>query len=97
MNVVTLKNLSKSYGKKQVVQDISLTIPQGAIFGFIGPNGAGKSTTMKMILGLVPPTSGSIHLFGEDLSTQSRSTLVSNIGGMIEEPSDTHTSPPPRT
>lgn len=87
MNVVTLKNLSKSYGKKQVVQDISLTIPQGAIFGFIGPNGAGKSTTMKMILGLVPPTSGSIHLFGEDLSTQSRSTLVSSIGGMIEEPS----------
>lgn len=87
MNVVTLKNLSKSYGKKQVVQDISLTIPQGAIFGFIGPNGAGKSTTMKMILGLVPPSSGSIHLFGEDLSTQSRSTLVSSIGGMIEEPS----------
>ncbi|KAA8721200.1 ABC transporter ATP-binding protein [Corynebacterium spheniscorum] len=87
MNVVTLKSLSKSYGKKQVVQDISLTIPQGAIFGFIGPNGAGKSTTMKMILGLVPPTSGSIHLFGEDLSTQSRSTLVSSIGGMIEEPS----------
>lgn len=86
MDVVTLDKITKTYSKKPVVQDVSLNIPQGSIFGFIGPNGAGKSTTMKMILGLVPPTSGTIRLFGEDLTKQSRGKLVASIGGMIEEP-----------
>ena len=56
--VVTLHHLSKSYGNVHAVQDLSLTIEAGSIFGFLGPNGAGKTTTMRMLCGLTHPTSG---------------------------------------
>lgn len=67
MNTITISNLSKSYGGKKkvhVVKNLSLTIPQGTVFGFIGPNGAGKTTTIKMLVGLSHPTEGTISIGG---------------------------------
>jgi len=58
-------HLRKEYGSKVAVEDLTLQVPPGEIFGFLGPNGAGKSTTVKMLLGLVIPTSGEVKLFGQ--------------------------------
>ncbi|MCL2470416.1 MAG: ABC transporter ATP-binding protein [Propionibacteriaceae bacterium] len=64
-DVLQVEHLSKSFGKTTVITDISLSVPAGSVFGFIGENGAGKTTTMKMILGLLKPDSGSVHVCGE--------------------------------
>ena len=53
MDMLTLSHLSKSFGSKKIIDDLSFTVPEHSIFGFIGQNGAGKTTTMKMILGLL--------------------------------------------
>tara|TARA_B100000029_G_scaffold153785_2_gene149061 strand:+ start:7140 stop:7892 length:753 start_codon:yes stop_codon:yes gene_type:complete len=66
---LNVKKISKSYGKKQVVRDISLNIKKGEIAGLLGPNGAGKTTTFYMIVGLIKPDTGSIYLDKEDVST----------------------------
>ncbi|WP_042464080.1 ABC transporter ATP-binding protein [Neobacillus dielmonensis] len=66
MNVIEIKNLTKSYGKSRGITDISFTVEEGEIFGFIGPNGAGKSTTIRTLLSLIYPTSGSAMIFGKD-------------------------------
>ena len=63
--VIETSSLTKQYGKKQVVKDLDLKVPGGSIYGFLGPNGAGKSTTMKMILGLAKPTSGTVTVLGK--------------------------------
>lgn len=66
MNVIEIKNLTKNYGKSRGIVDVSLNVEQGEIFGFIGPNGAGKSTTIRTLLGLIHPTSGSATIFGKN-------------------------------
>lgn len=53
MQIIETEHLTKYYGKTPVVDSLSLSVPEGSVYGFIGPNGAGKSTTMKMLLGLV--------------------------------------------
>ncbi|MCP1136693.1 ABC transporter ATP-binding protein [Paenibacillus polysaccharolyticus] len=63
-NVIQLDNVSKQFGKKQAVRQVSLQIAQGSITAILGPNGAGKTTTIKMMLGLTSPTSGEIQIFG---------------------------------
>jgi len=68
MNVVEIRNLTKNYGKSRGIVDVSLSVEQGEIFGFIGPNGAGKSTTIRTLLGLIHPTSGSATIFGKSCS-----------------------------
>lgn len=65
MNVIEIKNLTKNYGKARGIINVNLNIEQGEIFGFIGPNGAGKSTTIRTLLGLIKPTSGSAAIFGK--------------------------------
>lgn len=65
MNVLTIKNLHKSFNGKAVIDDLSLTVEAHSIYGFIGNNGTGKTTTMKMILGLLKPDSGMISVCGE--------------------------------
>jgi ABC-2 type transport system ATP-binding protein len=65
--MITLKNLSKSYGSFTAVNNVSLQVPTGGIFAFLGVNGAGKTTTIRMITGILKPTSGSIYLGGYDL------------------------------
>ncbi|QNU04784.1 ABC transporter ATP-binding protein [Peribacillus butanolivorans] len=66
MNVIEIENLTKTYGKSRGISDISFNVEQGEIFGFIGPNGAGKSTTIRTLLSLIYPTSGSATIFGKD-------------------------------
>ncbi len=64
--VIAIQNLTKYYGKARGIIDVSFDVMPGEIFGFIGPNGAGKSTTIRTLLGLIYPTSGSAQLFGQD-------------------------------
>ncbi|MDI3269701.1 MAG: ABC transporter ATP-binding protein [Bacillota bacterium] len=70
--VIHLENLSKSFGPLKAVQDLSLTIEEGEIFGLLGPNGAGKTTTILMILGLVEPTSGKAWVAGFDATREAQ-------------------------
>lgn len=65
MSVIEIKNLTKNYGKARGIIDVNLNVEQGEVFGFIGPNGAGKSTTIRTLLGLIYPTSGSATIFGK--------------------------------
>jgi len=65
MDTLCIEHLSKSFGTHKVIEDLSFTVPEHAVFGFLGQNGAGKTTTMKMILGLLKPTSGTITVCGE--------------------------------
>ncbi len=71
MPVMELNKLTKKYGKARGIIDISFSVEQQEIFGFIGPNGAGKSTTIRTLLGLIKPTSGSATILGKDIVTQS--------------------------
>lgn len=66
MNIIETNKLTKSYGKSRGIIDVSLQVEEGEIFGFIGPNGAGKSTTIRTLLSLIYPTSGSAKIFGKD-------------------------------
>jgi ABC-2 type transport system ATP-binding protein len=66
MNVIEIKNLTKTYGSARGIKDISFNVEEGEVFGFIGPNGAGKSTTIRTLLSLIYPTSGSAKIFGKD-------------------------------
>lgn len=75
--------LTKTYGHQRAVDDLSLHVPKGSIYGLIGRNGAGKTTFMKMIAGLAKPTSGEIRLFGTDAED---SIGQNRIGALIEEP-----------
>lgn len=86
MNLVETHTLCKRYGTALRVKDLNLCVPEGAIYGFLGPNGAGKSTTLKMILGLVHPTSGSICVFGQSMTPQNRLLLLRQVGSLIESP-----------
>lgn len=65
--IITIRNLSKSYGTKVVLQDINLDIHKGEIIGYIGPNGAGKSTTVKIMLGLVGQYEGEVNILGQNI------------------------------
>ncbi len=67
-NCLKAEKLQKSYGKKQVVDNISLYVRKGEIVGLLGPNGAGKTTTFSIILGLIPTNSGKFLLNGEDIT-----------------------------
>ncbi len=79
--------LCKRYGDALRVKDLHLAVPEGAVYGFLGPNGAGKSTTLKMVLGLVRPTSGKITVFGRAMQQRSRLGILSEVGSLIESPS----------
>lgn len=66
--MIELLHLTKRYGNTVAVDDLSLTVPAGEIFGFLGPNGAGKTTTIRMMMGLLQPTCGTVRLGGHDLA-----------------------------
>jgi len=89
MNAIEISNLSKTYkGKKfssvEALKNLDLTVAEGEIFGFLGPNGAGKSTTIKTLVGLIPPTSGSASVMGVDISSHESRRRV---GYLPENPS----------
>src|SRR5262245_42330322 len=68
---ISVRDLRKVYGNKAAVDGLNLEVPRGCFFGFLGPNGAGKSTTIRMLTGLIPPSSGSIELLGMPMPAQS--------------------------
>lgn len=84
MHVIQTINLTKYYGKARGIVDLNLAVEQGEFFGFIGPNGAGKSTTIRTLLGLIAPTSGSALLFGKDI-TKERETILRKVGYLPSE------------
>ena len=86
-DIVQTRGLCKQYGKVLRVNRLDLQVPEGAIYGFLGPNGAGKSTTLKMILGLVRPTAGSISVFGKEVNGHNRLDMLKQVGSLIESPS----------
>lgn len=84
--IITTNGLTKKYKNFTSVDNVSLHIRKGSIYGFLGPNGAGKSTTMKMLLGLTAPTKGSFTIDGKHLPTD-RMVILKEIGSFIEQPS----------
>ncbi|MEK3732274.1 MULTISPECIES: ABC transporter ATP-binding protein [Paenibacillus] len=84
--VIQTKGLYKLYKKRAAVEDLNLEIARGDIYGFLGPNGAGKTTTIRMLLGLIQPTRGSIHLFGKDLKKE-KMDILRRTGSLVEYPS----------
>ena len=84
-NVITISSLTKKFKDVLAVYELSFNVKRGDVFGFLGPNGAGKSTTIRMLLSLISPTSGSIQLFGKSL-TENRKEILSNVGAIVEKP-----------
>lgn len=84
MNVIEIKNLTKYYGKSRGIIDVSFDVEEGEIFGFIGPNGSGKSTTIRTLLSLIYPTSGSALVFGKDC-IESAPEIAQDIGYLPSE------------
>lgn len=83
--VIEIKNLNKQFKDIKAVDDLSFNVYKGDVFGFLGPNGAGKSTTIRMLLTLISPDSGSIKIFGKDL-VKNRLDILKNTGAIIEKP-----------
>lgn len=81
MDIVSIQNITKTFGKLTAVDNLSLTVPQGSVYGFIGPNGSGKTTTLRMIMNIFYPDSGQINVFGEQL----QKSCTDRIGYMPEE------------
>lgn len=84
--IITTEQLTKKYKSFVAVNDVTLHIRKGSIYGFLGPNGAGKSTTMKMLLGLTAPTNGSFTIDGKHFPTD-RIAILKEVGSFIESPS----------
>ncbi len=83
MNVLEVDGLTKRYGKKSAIEDLSLAVGEGQIFGFLGPNGSGKTTTIGMIFGIIRPTRGDIAVFG----ASNREALAQRrMSGTLEQP-----------
>lgn len=83
--MIHLKNVRKQFGQRLAVDDLTLTVPRGEIFGLLGHNGAGKSTAIGMMLGQVWPTSGEVKVCGHDVTTQ-RARALNAVGAIFEAP-----------
>ena len=81
---ISVTDLTKRYGERNAVDHISFEVPRGTICGFVGPNGAGKTTTIRMLLGLVKPTTGAGTVLGEPLTHPER--FLGKVGALIEGP-----------
>ncbi len=84
MEIIKTAKLTKYYGRARGILDLDLTVARGEFFGFIGPNGAGKSTTIRTLLGLIAPTSGSAMIFGKDI-TKEKESILQHIGYLPSE------------
>ena len=84
--IVETNNLVKIFDKFTAVNNVDLRVPKGCIYGFLGPNGAGKSTTIRMLLGLIIPTSGESKIFGLDIK-KNRIEILKRVGSLVESPS----------
>ena len=84
-SVLSLRGLSKRYGERLAVDDLNLEVRRGEIFGFLGPNGAGKTTTIRMCLGLIAPTAGSVAILGVDVARYGP-RILPRVGALVEQP-----------
>lgn len=84
MEAIRTVRLNKSYGKARGIIDLNLSVEEGEFFGFIGPNGAGKSTTIRTLLGLIGPTSGSAEIFGKDI-VKDKKEILNDVGYLPSE------------
>lgn len=84
--VVQTSGLTRKYKSQIAVNAVNLQVPEGSIYGFLGPNGAGKTTTIRMLLGLIRPTSGDVEIFGQSLNTHKMS-ILQKVGSLVENPS----------
>src|SRR5215211_9038797 len=88
---ISVKNLVKSYHssnlKRNVIDNISFDIDYGTVFGFLGPNGAGKTTTIKILTGILQPTTGSIKIFDKDIKQNNFKEIKRQIGVITQNPS----------
>ncbi len=82
---IRIENLTRDFGTMRAVDDLSLEVPSGIIFGFLGPNGAGKTTTINLLLGLLEPTSGRAEVLGFDTQTQG-DEVRTRTGALLEHP-----------
>ena len=82
--MIQTERLTKSYGRARGITELTLHVPEGSCFGFIGPNGAGKSTTIRTLLGLLSPTSGSARVLGMDC-VRDRQAILAQVGYMPSE------------
>lgn len=85
MNVLEVKDVKKHLGKREIIKGISFSVKEGEIFGFLGPNGAGKTTTIRMLVGLIEPTEGSIFIMGHNIKTE-RGLALDKVGAVVENP-----------
>ncbi|MGH7618886.1 MAG: ABC transporter ATP-binding protein, partial [Gemmatimonadaceae bacterium] len=83
--MIKITDLTKRYGSFTAVNGINLEVPRGELFGFLGPNGAGKTTTLRIIAGILKPTSGSVEIGGDDIST-SPIAAKSKLGFIPDRP-----------
>ncbi|MHC0430473.1 ABC transporter ATP-binding protein [Streptomyces sp. O3] len=83
--VIQTRALSKRYGAQVAVDRLDLVVPSGSVFGFLGPNGSGKTTTIRMLMGLIEPTSGAAHVLGHRMPRAAR-TVLPQVGALIEGP-----------
>lgn len=83
--ILTVTHLTKQFSSITAVDDLSFTVNEGEVYGFLGQNGAGKSTTIRMLLTLIAPTTGSIRVFGKDIRTH-RLEILRHVGAIIETP-----------
>ncbi len=86
-NIIETSGLTKGTGRQTRVNHIDLRIPEGCVYGFLGPNGAGKTTTLKLLLGLLKPTAGTITFFGQKMTDKNRLSIIKHTGSLIESPS----------
>ncbi|ANF97910.1 ABC transporter ATP-binding protein [Paenibacillus bovis] len=84
--IMETEGLTKTYRKFTPVDQLQLHVREGEVYGFLGPNGAGKTTTIRMLLGLIRPSTGSIRIFGRELPRH-RSFILRQVGSMVESPS----------
>ncbi len=84
MDAIKTTRLTKYYGKARGISGLDLTVQEGEFFGFIGPNGAGKSTTIRTLLGMIAPTSGSARIFGQDI-VKDKKTILQRVGYLPSE------------
>ncbi|MEA3166631.1 MAG: type transport system ATP-binding protein [Thermoplasmata archaeon] len=81
---IQTRGLTKRYGERAAVEDLTITVPRGQVVGFVGPNGAGKTTTIRMLLGLVRPTAGEARVLGQSIAKPA--SYLPGVGALIEAP-----------
>jgi ABC-2 type transport system ATP-binding protein len=82
---LSVKGLRKSIGRREIIKGIDFDLNKGEVFGFLGPNGAGKTTTIRMLVGLIKPTSGTIEICGYNVESQFQEAML-NLGCIVENP-----------